>query len=118
MDLAEMKDWARRVFVEQRVKRPTNTKMLVQLNQLFAEVERLTAENANLRHGLRQVAMDMYSEASTKKQIALDTLAEAAQPAVKDCGCNFSDSWKCARDQNMRALACSCRCHRAEAVRP
>lgn len=29
----------------------------------------------------------------------------------KMCSCNFSDAWRCAKDQNLRQLSCWCKCH-------
>lgn len=30
------------------------------------------------------------------------------------CGCNYSDAWRCAVDRRLNTISCSCPCHRRE----
>lgn len=32
------------------------------------------------------------------------------------CACRLSDAWRCAVNQNLRTVACHCRCHRPRAT--
>jgi len=32
--------------------------------------------------------------------------------ATPECGCRFSDAWKCAVDKNLKRIACGCECHK------
>lgn len=61
----------------------------------------------NVTETLRQVGIELeWPPVNVARQVALmGTLRQ-------ECQCRFSDSWRCAKDQNLFSLACPCKCHK------
>jgi hypothetical protein len=40
-----------------------------------------------------------------------EEIARGSGVGIAQCGCNFSDAWRCARDRNLATITCPCPCH-------
>jgi len=74
--------------------------------------------------GFDRTDKDLFKRKFTKEEFlnncAISTLEDVGkyfevlkESKIKpECSCKKSDSWRCAKEQNSRDLACSCGCHK------
>lgn len=60
-----------------------------------------------------EVGKALCAELRQEKRIN-DFVESALSDTVLTCSCRRVDAWRCAVDQNLRTVACTCPCHKRQ----